>query len=103
MDGSAPPIREVSPYAPPVSRDEPTRPFRFRLAHLLLLVTFVCIVLACTKSEHAMFIIVAALITNLLGVIVGVIITSVFRLPNDGSAPPGCDADDDLETSEQGG
>ncbi|MCO6042974.1 hypothetical protein NG895_03550 [Aeoliella sp. ICT_H6.2] len=54
-------------------------------------------ILACYSSEHVLFIVVAALITNLLGVIAGLMLTNVFGLPNDGSPPPGCDNQPDAE------
>lgn len=57
----------------------------------MLFVTLVSILLACATNEHAMFIAVAVIITNLLGALVGMVVTHGFKLPNDGSAPAGCE------------
>jgi len=43
------------------------------------------VVLACAQSEHAVFLIVGVLITNLLGMMVAIFVTTIWGLPNDGS------------------
>lgn len=81
------PERQIS-IAPPTSLEasDVTSPFRFRIRHLLLLTTLVALGAAVSRNEYGLFIVCAVLVTNFIGVFIGLFVTSIWGHPND--APP---------------
>lgn len=67
---------------------------RFRIAHLLVLTTIVAVVVALTTNGDLMFVFVAVIVTNFIGMIVGILVTTIGGLPDDGSLPRSCRDDD---------
>ncbi len=61
-------------------------PFRFSLGKLFLLTTIVTMGLAMWVSEDATFLISAVIITNVIGVFIGLFVTAIGERPTDGSS-----------------
>jgi hypothetical protein len=79
---------------PQPSHQDTIHRVRFRLLHLIGLTTRLSLGLACLIHADATFVFAAVVVTNVIGMIVGLLLTFVGGLPNDGSLPPGCVADD---------
>lgn len=91
-DGSSPPTRlDVLTPKPPSAEVAPERHrVKLGLLHWLALITVVSLWGACSVSVDAMFVFTAVVVTNFVGVLIGLLVTHGWGLPNDGSLPPGC-------------
>lgn len=49
-----------------------------------MLTTIVAVLAACSAHADALFIASAVIITNIIGIVVGLIVTHLFGFPNDG-------------------
>jgi hypothetical protein len=63
------------------------RPFQFSLRSLFVLTTIICIVLglAFGMPEILVGVVILVIVVNFFGVLAGLTVTHVFRLPDDGS------------------